>query len=315
MSRCGNPQENSEEELRQLYRELWQICGGWNRVPFRAKHIHYIMQLGVTVSLAPLGKLDGIAMIIDGEPFIGLNRAICPETGHRGIEFLTPGVWESINRRLGNRARFVLLHELAHIMIHRDEPQFWKRRPAAGRDTHSVWEHDIVRRDRTSLEKMVNATLREVEADFFALLALLPDYRLFIMDRGQRLEPGEVVRALCEDRAIPLEDKAQLWGLAEYRIAVYRKFAHLFRVVSIEPFVQRKNGKPFRNVATIDEVDAETLQERNAPYVSGTVKDIALEHPRVKADQLIARAIEEGNYKPFASFTSGKHRERAVASS
>jgi len=120
--------------------------------------------LGIRVEYAPLDdELSGLAHIRDDVPIIGVNALHAP-----------------------NRRRFTLAHELAHIVLHRDELE------------HAVHvDRGSLRRDALAAEGVDPI---EIEANAFAAELLMPE-RLLISELKRQpvdLEDDAAVAALAK---------------------------------------------------------------------------------------------------------------------
>ena len=120
--------------------------------------------LGIRVEYAPLDdELSGLAHIRDDVPIIGVNALHAP-----------------------NRRRFTLAHELAHIVLHRDELE------------HAVHvDRGSLRRDALAAEGVDPI---EIEANAFAAALLMPE-RLLISELKRQpvdLEDDAAVAALAK---------------------------------------------------------------------------------------------------------------------
>ena len=135
---------------------------------------------GIRVEYAPLDdELSGLAHIRDDVPIIGVNSLHAP-----------------------NRQRFTLAHELAHILLHRDELE---------RAVHV--DRGSLRRDALSAEGVDPI---EIEANAFAAELLMPA-RLLILE--------------LERHPVDLEDDAAVAALAKrFRVS---DAAMRYRLISI----------------------------------------------------------------------------------
>lgn len=284
---------DSAQLFRFLYCSYWDLCAGWNRIPFAAPQLAYIIRKrGVRFSIAPLGHLDAIAMFIDNERFIGLNSTICPTAVNK------KGLKETLES-LGNRARFVFLHEVAHLIFHSTQKELWSNgalSERAAKRMRWIGEHDIVGRDKTALERVVPAMVREIEADFFALIALVPDFVLLRLDQKGCLSPTRVAKFLCNPGNVRDDDNFEhVVALADYRIALYRKFSHLFREISSSPF-EGYDGHKYEK-PTMDKVDQAGSLEGYRLEATYRIEDIIKGHPRADSD--VIDAIEHGEVEVF----------------
>ena len=120
--------------------------------------------LGIRVEYAPLDdELSGLAHIRDDVPIIGVNALHAP-----------------------NRRRFTLAHELAHIVLHRDELE------------HAVHvDRGSLRRDALAAEGVDPI---EIEANAFAAELLMPEHLLISELKRQPvdLEDDAAVAALAK---------------------------------------------------------------------------------------------------------------------
>lgn len=288
--------------LRNLFWVLWSLCAGWNRRPFRERHIDYIIRSnGVRVTLAPLGTLDAITTIIGDQRFIGLNRTVFTGAGRRTTE---ENVWNVVSQNLAAKERFVLLHEIAHVYLHGDHEDFWQETPwRKGRGGRWIAESGLLLPKNNLDGDLAPATIREIEADFYALLALIPDFILWRMAQNNRLCENNVLRYLCSHyRNDPTCDCESLRDLAHYRIEIFRKFAHLFQTISLESF-ETKTGKAFRKTTTIEGVDAEKIRKLNGAEEEEDIKQILTLHPRIKNDQALREAVMNFAQPPFSTMT------------
>jgi len=133
--------------------------------------------LGIRVEYAPLDdELSGLAHVRDDVPIIGVNALHAP-----------------------NRRRFTLAHELAHIVIHRDELE------------HAVHvDRGSLRRDALAAEGVDPI---EIEANAFAAELLMPE-RLLISELRRQpvdLEDDAAVAALA--RRFRVSDAAMRYRL------------------------------------------------------------------------------------------------------
>ena len=120
--------------------------------------------LEIRMEYAPLdGELSGLVYIREGVPIVGINTLHAP-----------------------NRRRFTLAHELAHILLHRDELE------------------NAVHVDRGSLRRDVLASAGmdpiEIEANAFA---------------AELLMPTEFLKSALEGRSVDLEDDKAVGALAK----------------------------------------------------------------------------------------------------
>lgn len=300
----GNEQMASSTAtiLRNVFSLLWSLCAGWNRRPFRERHIDYIIRKNdVRVTLAPLGKLDAITTIIGDQKFIGLNRTVFTGAGRRTTE---EEVWDVVSQNLAAKERFVLLHEIAHVYLHANHDDFWHATAwKKGHERRWVAESGLLLPKSNLDGDLAPATIREIEADFYALLALIPDFVLWRMTQNNRLCERTVLRYLCSHhRNDPTCDCESLRDLARYRIEIFRKFAHLFQTISSESF-EMKNGRVFRKTTTIEGVDAEKIRKLNGAEEDEDIKQILTLHPRIKNDQALREAVMNFAQPPFSTMT------------
>lgn len=295
------------QKLASLYTLLWNLCAGWNRVRFRAKQIVYILTHSrVELQVAPLGDIDAFAMVADGRYIICLNRTLCPGLTH---EMLKQRQWDQVGLVLTSRARFVLIHEFAHLILHVDTPEYW-RQGVCGRGRRALWlaERDMLNRNPRNLDQdnggvLVAATMREVEADFCALVAMAPDQELAALDSDGHLDAGHVLRIITDS-----EEERREWGeaglaLAAYRIEIYRKFAYLLWSISTTiPIDNIGKVKDFVAVTTMQLVciPKEVTSLLETWGTQSRLRDIAVGHPLVERRSDVRKAVETGWCEPFA---------------
>ena len=293
---------SAEFILRNLFWILWSLCAGWNRRPFRERHIDYIIRKnGVRVTLAPLGKLDAITTIIGNQRFIGLNRTVFTGAGRRTTE---EEVWNVVSQNLAAKERFVLLHEIAHVYLHGDHKDFWQETPwKKERKGRWIAESGLLLPKKNLDGDLAPATIREIEADFYALLALIPDFILWRMAQNNRLHENSVLKYLCShNQNDPTCDCESLRDLARYRIEIFKKFAHMFQAISSESFETISKGS-FRKTETIEGVDAEKIRQLNGASENESIQQILTLHPRVKNDQTLRETVMSFGQPPFSTVT------------
>lgn len=281
-----------------LYERMWGFCAGWNRVPFKYPQLSYILRkFDVELSVAALGSTEGLAFRTDGIRCVVLSRRLCPQVGRRTTQ---ADLWSAIGERLTLRARFVLLHELTHALIHDEDPTLWVRFANCKMPSRML--------SAFHLETLAPHTIREAEADLVALVALVPDSVLLPWAEDGSLSADRVVSFLSAEGSFGTGDDAI--ALAEYRIDVFKKFAHLFMKAS--QALNDPPGEHFRSPHTIDGKSAQEIASIADAPSSARPGDLVRLHPRIRCDSELCDALDSGEVCPFSDLLADVTRgERA----
>lgn len=310
----GGDSADTLSRIERIYEKMWHFCGGWNRRPFRERQIRYLVEnFGVEIRLAPLGRLEAIATKGHGFNVVTLNRLLVPRELHSADP-------DTLVRWLGDvsgsHARFVLLHELAHIYVHSDAPSFWIK------GTLPEYNELCWLAERSILSRLQNIPTtiedvgREVEADFVALIAMVPDFVIWKLKMKLKMGARQSLRDAVVEymgghafNTSLLDVEAHVTRLAGYRLILYERFAHLFREASEVP-IHMANGHLYRNAVTIEETDAEGLRKSNGVTRSVAYSELFTSHPHALAAPSFCEAVVSGRYAPFAGWDSAGYLEQ-----
>ncbi len=263
------------EILRSVYIHIWMNCAGWNRVPFFSKQLLYVLRTRqIKLRILDLGGSRGYSRIKDEESIIALNKRLFPASTWNNPD--QAFAW--LDRPAAVYTRFVFLHEIGHMILHNSP-------------------------DRRTKE------IKEIEADFFAYQAIIPDHKLLsraIEFANQSQSSEEVYEDLetyiasyisCAEFSD--DNYAEINGgiefvseFATYRLSTFRNFARSFYYVSSS---ESQLGKMFNKVQTVSDRmalsagwDAEEIPDLD-------LLDIVRHHPNIMDN------LEEGE-EPFRTY-------------
>jgi len=291
---------SAAELLRDLYISIWEFCAGWNRVPFRAAQLRFILKAnGISLNLLPLEGVSSISVIANSTKSIGLNYELVPESiRSKGINATTNWIGDSSEALY---ARFVVFHEIGHLLLHADSNDV--DNDLVGTNQETKWLRSI--RERYTSEQsmyLLPGTIREIEADFFALIAILPDYVLLeseidgIEDQQQLVE--FVRRTLVG--SIPHNDlpgahlipDTLFEEFSEYRVQIFKVLARPLYYVS--------NKVSIKGI-----VETRTLRHAMKDWEFECEPDlntILSLHPLAIKDKKLAKLME--SHLPFRDFVA-----------
>lgn len=280
----------AEDVLRTLYLRMWRFCAGWNRCVFMSRQLSYIWRKwpSLHIWIGSLGSVEAMTVVVDSESYIVLNRTLLPWSVNDDRD--ARGIIRCLDGPGATYARFVFLHELGHLLLHREAPGTWETTTPEG-----FWPRAMARERTASVDEVI----QEIEADIYALVAMVPDYAIYTLrkrHRGRTQLRMQVARMLA-GTAYPAEHptRRQLHALAEYRLTLFDKLSHLFRRVSeAEP-----DGIGYRRFITIEGVEPDQLRSENHAVDNVDLLDMACAHPRVLHNDALLQAMRVSDSLPF----------------
>ena len=295
---------STQQVLLSLYIKLWSYCAGWNRVRFRAKQARYILRtLNIDVCLFPLNSLNAFTTVWQGRTYIVLNREMVP-SHITSVDDLLDWLFESSN---GKQMRFVFFHEIGHVLLHNQDRKTMSFHDGFNLDSIQ----QLTENSNHSLKAYVELS-REVEADFFALLALVPDRVLVQLSRslshhsnGHRklLLRTHIARMLGETRS---EASSFITKLATYRVRLFEEYCGNFYecsklIADRDPLVSPALVEHYTRACSL--ASATMPEEVSRNHLNGDISALNLiysKHPLVRDHEKLKEAITK--HYPFEHF-------------
>lgn len=306
-------QIKTQQVLLSLYLVLWSYCAGWNRVSFGQRQVRYIVRsLDIEVCLYPLEKLRAFSTTFRNKQYIVLNQSLVPDE----IDNLDDLIKWLFRPGGAHEMKFVFFHEIGHVLLHTDHRKAIR--------LNQVKEAKFLERLTEKQEhriKNYQEIAKEVEADFFALLALVPDRvlerqfrqlrnhtpghrRFLLMKVAYKLLSGKEYSRKTESVA----DHDFMARLATYRVKLFEEFCRDFYqasnlIANKDPSVVDACLETYRKPQSIGSKLDHRLTKSKSAKLDGDVNALQFiyeKHPLVRNSETLEEMLEE--QYPFEQF-------------